>query len=346
MGWASRVLFAAALLCCSSLAAAAAVPPRETISPPAGWAKESLIGSRSAALGYVIAQWLSYNRGGEEYVEVTRRTGMGLSRDDFVEYFRTEITRSGFRVLAFRNIRLCNGETGWYMRAHSTVYPHEPMIDSVFFVDGAYAYFAAYHYPDTLQPVPRAERAIASLCVSNPVTARKIVLPVAFSPPPGYLMSDPHNMQAILWPGAVAFYLNPSHPNDLLLIARDPLPGETPTADEAAQERAAEKTLKRSNARAKMLSAATPSIETLCDDNTGIAFSYTVRVGENKLAYQHMMLLGTSEMYSAVYIRPESTLPFKPASDALRTLCPLDAASPTPSPTPQSPTPQVTQSPR
>jgi hypothetical protein len=313
------------------------------VTPPAGWVREPLTGSTSAAAGEVIAQWLSYDRGREEYIEVARGTSIGFSSDNFAEYYRVRLTRGDNRVLALKKIRLCNGESGWYVKSRNTLYPNEDTHEEVFFVDGKYAYFASYHYPPALAPLPSAERAIASLCVPKPVVTKPLVLPVAFSPPPGYLISNPRLVTFPVEPSAFALFFNPTHPNDTLMLLREGMPDKKPTADELAQEKATENELKREHVKVKLLSATLPAVETLCDDNTGIVFNFNVSAGLYKYAYEYMMLIGPDAAYSAVYIRPESMLKYAPASQALRTLCPLEP-SPPPSPS-LSPSPLSSPSP-
>jgi hypothetical protein len=336
MNFAFRLLLAAAIV--------VATPPHDMITPPAGWSKESLRNSRSAALGFVLAQWLSYDRGSEEYIEIGKRSSYGFNERSFVEYYRAYLTRSAHRVLAERSMSLCNGEHGWFMKSQDPLEYGGERNDDVIFVDGKHVYFASYHFHPSLAPSPAAEHAIASLCIPEPVVVKPLVLPVAFVAPRHWLLSDPKQSDEPVWPGTLASFVSPDRPDHVLMLSRDP--GKVTSANDRAQEAAAVAAMKRDNVKETMLAPQTHGIQYLCNDNFGLLVTYTVVYGRQRFAYEQMMLMG-SPLYSAVYIRPAGQAPYKPAEDALRTLCPRNSkpvttpspsmtVTPVPSPTPSA----------
>lgn len=341
---AGAFLIAAALLSPILAHAAGARQERKFITPPPGWLHENLKGTRAAALGYVLAQWLSFDRGSEEYIEVGSRSSYGFTDESFTRFYRVALTSQDQRIYAFRRQRLCNNEVGWYVKHRGTRYPGLPTIEDVYFVDGAKVYFASYNHSASLDSSVGAERAISSLCVPFPLVARKPVLPVKFTAPPGWLISDPRHLGAPVWPGTLAYYFNPSHREDILMLVHDRAEGEPRSTGDRDAENAVAAALKREKIHMKTLSWETYGIQPLCNGSTGWLLKYTIAFGRRRLAYEHMMLFGP-ELYSAVYIRPASKPAFKPASASLRTLCPIASArtSAAPQPTPLStPTPVAT----
>ncbi len=336
-----------------------ATQPRDIITPPSGWVRENLKGSRSAALGLVVAQWWTFDRGDQEYINLGGRSSYGFTDESFAQYYRAVLANAGERIYAYRRQNLCNGEAGWYVKHHNSRYPRTVIVEDVFLVSGSKVYFASYNYPPSMQPSPSAERAIASLCVASPVIVKALVLPVGFTAPPGWLVSDPKRLGVPVWPETIAYYFSPNHPNDVLMLVRDRAEGEMPSAHELAAEKVAEDAMRRENVSETMLTWQTYGIQGLCNNNTGWLFKYTVAYGHERLAYEQMMLFG-SQLYSAVYIHPAAKPAFKPATLSLRTLCPIKPAftpaptaqpalSATPAPTAQpalSPAPVATSSPQ
>jgi hypothetical protein len=347
LGFLRFVMLCAALALCLPLSALAAdaVQSHTLITPPPGWVRENLKGSRSAALGFVLAQWLSFERGDEEYIQVGSRPSYGFTDESFQSAYRIILTREGQRIYAYRRQRFCHNEVGWYVKHLSTSFTYGDIVEDMYLVDGSKVYFASYYYPPKLQPLPNAERAIASLCVPSPV--KPLVLPVAFSAPPGWLTVDAKHASTPVWPGTLALFYYPRHPGNVLILSRYRAEGEAPSASDRAAEKIAEAAMKRDNVKEAMLSYETDGIQPLCNNQTGWLLKYTLQYGRQRFAVEQMVLFG-QELYGAMYIRPVSEPAFKPASAALRTLCPLTKPSPSPSPSPSAtpvPTPSAVPSP-
>ena len=358
--WIRNGCIAAIIAAWSTALALGAAPQHEMIKPPAGWAKESMAGTHSTPLGQVLEQWLSYDRGSEEYVEVGKRQSYGFNSDSFAEAYRAFLNQMHHHIQTFKNVTLCSGEVGWFVTSRWSIYEITggkttqipEATEDVFYVDGTHVYFATYNYRGNLPPAPGAELAIHSLCIPAPVHVKPLVLPVSFSPPPGFLMSNPKETGVPTWPDTVAMFFDPNRRNDVIMLVRDRAVGEVPSASEQAQEKAAEAYVQRENHNAKedMLSYDTYGMQPLCGDYNGVLFKYTVAYGKLRLAYEHMILYGPT-LYSAVYIHPVSQPAYRPASDSLKTICPLATPSPssaTPSETPsESPmmTPPASPSP-
>lgn len=351
--WIRNACIGAVIAAWSSALALAAAPSHGLIEPPTGWVRESMAGTHSTPLGQVLDQWLSFDRGSEEYVEVGKRASYGFNSDSFAQAYRAYLNQAHRRVIAFRNVALCNGEFGWYVKSRWSIFEisegkatrRSELTEDVFYVDGTHVYFASYNYHDPLQPAPSAERAIRSLCIATPQRVKPLTLPVAFSPPPGFLMSNPKETGVPTWPNTIAMFFDPNRPSDMIVLIRDRAIGEVPTESEQAQEKAAAAYVQRENhnAREEMLSYETYGLQPLCGDYNGVLFKYIVSVGKMRLAYEHMILYGPT-LYSAVYIHPVSQPAYKPASDALKTICPLATPPPVPSASP-SETPSIIPSP-
>lgn len=328
----------AVLFLLPALTAPKAAHVRGIIMPPAGWSRESLQ-SRNAALGTVLAQWLSFDRGDEEYIEIGRRPSYGFNQQSFVAFYRAHLQRDEAHILASRPVGLCNGEHGWYVKSRAAVPFGGYTREDVIFVDGSHVYFASYSYPGSLRPLATAERAIASLCIPHPAIVKPLVLPVAFSAPRGWLASNPRETGGPVWPGTIALFLNASNPNEVLMLSREAV-DETPSPDERAQTQQVEAMMKRENVHVKVLTPETHSLKRLCADHFGFLFHYAVAYGRQHVIYEQMTMIG-SPLYSAIYIRPSGTKPDPDAMAALATLCPLTPALP-PTPTPV-PSPLSTQ---
>jgi len=292
-------------------------------------------------LGYVLGQWLNFDRGDEEYVQISSRASYGFTDESFTRLYRLYLTKSKERIYTFRRISLCHSEMGWYVK-HKYIAPtNKYAVEDVYFVDGAKVYIASYSYPETKGPSPVGERAIESLCAPLRFVAKPLVLPVKFDAPSGWFIQDPRHASLPRFPGMLAYFVNPNRPYDAFALMRSRAEGEIESAGDKALEKAAEKAVKQENVKETMLSSETFGIQPLCNNHTGWLFKYTVASGGKTYAFDEMMLFGPV-LYTVVYVHLASRPAFRPASAALSTLCPIEP-SPTPAPTQTAmPTPTVT----
>ncbi|HUN30122.1 MAG TPA: hypothetical protein VMV65_09975 [Alphaproteobacteria bacterium] len=314
-----------AFLCGIVLACIGAVAPapQGLIAPPPGWVRENLP-AKDVKRGTAIAQWLSFDRGDEEYVEVGYRRSFGLSTAGFARYISAYARRDGTRFFADHAVRLCNGESGWTMEIQSTLYPHAPREERVFLADGSRVYYALYTYPAKFPPLPKARASIASLCLRGRVVSNDLPAPpVKFVAPPGWLRSNPATFGAPVMPGTIGLFLDPSG-SDTIWLVREPGPGDAGASDDADMQRAqnAEK------AHVTSYEQQTMELKQLCG-HTAAFFGFRAVYGDQRIDAESMLLLGPT-LYLANYQRKAGSPENPSARAALETLCPpaTDGAPP------------------
>jgi hypothetical protein len=319
------VAFIGLLLCCSLVPAHGAthVDPASVISPPAGWTRETLTGSRTAALGYVLAQWFTDDRGREEFIEIGSRPSYGFTDESFGAFYQAFLKRDGQTVFAYREQPLCHGERGWYVRHRDADKFGGSNIEDVFLLDGTKVYFASYHYPKAYTAASPGRNAILSLCVPTPTVARHIVMPFKFVPPRGWLASDPRTSGEPVWPGVVVIYVDPHNFNEALALSRERLDGE----DALSNSDAAGKALAQEQKSVTSVSRPVLQLQRLCGNHVGWLATYSKTYQAKKFIVEEMVLPGPIT-YTASYARLASIRESPQARSALATLCPLTEETP------------------
>jgi hypothetical protein len=307
--------------------AAVAPVPQSLIVPPAGWVRENLP-PKVTKHGIALAQWLNFDRGDEEYVEIGYRPSLGLSARDYVAYVSVSAQREGFVNTSSRALRTCNGETGWFIATKRTNYPRAPRAEFVFVVNGSRIYYANYSYPASLPPLAKAQAAVRSLCLHGRVVSNIVPAPpVKFVAPSGWLQSNPATFGEPMWPGTIGLFLSPSGTASLALM-KEPGPGDADPSDTASARSAenAEKSHVMSYQRQTM------QLEQVCG-HTAAFVTYRATYGDRKIDAEDILVLGPT-MYVASYMRAAGSPEDSSARAALQTLCPpvTDAMPPSGAP--------------
>lgn len=298
--------------------------PASVISPPAGWTRETLTGSRSAALGYVLAQWFTDERGREEFIEIGSRPSYGFTDESFGAFYQAFLKRDGETIVAYRQQPLCREERGWYVRHRENDKYGGSNIEDVFVLDGSKVYFASYHYPKTYAAAAPGRSAILSLCVPTPISSRRIPLPFKFDAPAGWLLSDPQRSGQPVWPGVIAMYVDPHNFNQALMLSQERVDdGDAPLGSDAASKALAQE-------RKQVTSVSRPvlQLQRLCGNHVGWLATYNETFERKKIVIEEMVLPGPVT-YTVSYGRLASMRESAKARNALDTLCPLRDENPT-----------------
>lgn len=310
------------LLCCVLLPAQASprFDPASVIAAPSGWTHETLNGSRSAALGVVLAQWFTEDRGREEFIEIGSHRNFGFTDESFGAFYQTYLQRDGQNISVYRQQTLCRGERGWYVRHRESDRYGGGNIEDVYVLDGSKVYFASYHYPRNFSAAATARRAILSLCIPQPVAARPVIFPFKFVAPRDWLLSDPRRAGVPVWHGIIGGYVDPHNFNQAIDLSQMRVNG----ADASSGSAAAAKVLAKERKDVTNVSGPVIQLQPLCDGHVGWLATYNETYRGEKLIVEEMMLPGLVT-YSAAYVRPASVRESPQARAALTTLCPLSS---------------------
>lgn len=284
-------------------------------APPSGWVaektpKSSIPGARD------VRQWLSFDRGDEEFVELAKRPIAGLSAAGFAQFHREWLKHWSESIYVDRSQTLCSGQPGWYMKySRSENY----VAESVFIADESNVYSASYIYPANLKPSPRGEQALHSLCLQTYKQSVPVVLPVTFSVPPGWVSVDVSSKRKRR-PELLGYYADPKDArfSQAIILMQTP--------DQNAQVPAGAIADTDSTPKAKVtISRGAVSTERICGDSVALSMHYSGTINARKIEGEELLLLGP-KMYLALYFRLATTPPSPQAHAALRTICPRPAS--------------------
>jgi hypothetical protein len=307
--------------------AAVAPAPQSLIVPPAGWVRENLP-RKAMKDGTTLAQWLDFDRGDEEYVEIGYRRSFGLSSPNYVRYLIAGEQRDGYVSTSSHALRSCSGESGWFLATKNTNYARAPHEEFTFIVNGSRVYYAHYSFPASLPPLAKAQAAIRSLCLHGQIVSNVVPAPpVKFAVPSGWLQSNPATFGDSMWPGTIGLFLSPSGTASLALM-KEPGPGDADPSD-AANARSAENTEK---SHVTSYQRQTMQLEEVCG-HTAAFVAYRASYSDRKIDFEDILVLGPT-MYVASYMRAAGSAEDPSARAALQTLCPpvTDAMPPSGAP--------------